>query len=106
MTALKVVVGQYGASHNREVCVGAQKIVGELPDKIKQFHKCIMIDGHTDMPTVQYDAVFVVIYIRRILESPVLTGNPHRYDSVILPCGVIHISGIAFIFYAKLALWI
>ena len=52
---------------------------------------------------VKYDAVLVVIYIRRILESPFLSLDGDGDDAVVLPCRVVQASRISFVFHAELA---
>ena len=67
-------------------------------DKIKQFDKCISLDLHRCMMAVKYDAVLIVIYIWRILESPRRIIDRDRNDSVVLSCRMIDTSCISFIF--------
>ena len=50
------------------------------------------------MLTVEYDTVFIVIYIRRILESPWCVIDSDRNDSVILSCRMIDTTCISFVF--------
>ena len=58
------------------------------------------------MLTIKYDAMLIEIYIWRILESPLAAIDSQRNNSVILSCRMIDTTCIAFILYAKLALWI
>ena len=58
------------------------------------------------MLSVKYDAMFVIVYIWRILESPFAIINSQWHNSMVLSCRMIDPSGISFIFHAKLAFWI
>ena len=58
------------------------------------------------MFAVKYDAVFVVINVRRILESPAASLDRDRDDAVVLSCRMVGTSGIAFVFHAELTFWI
>ena len=71
--------------------------------KIKQLHKGIVFDFHGDMFGVKNDTMLIVIYIRGILEAPLTAVNGDGDYSVVLPCGMVHTSGIAFVFHTQLA---
>ena len=64
-------------------------------DKIKQLDKCISLDLHRGMFAVKHDTVLIVIYIRRILESPWCIIDRDRNDSVILSPGGLHVLHIS-----------
>ena len=53
------------------------------------------------MLAVKYDAMLVIIDVRRILESPELTADFNRNNSVVLACREIKPSCIALAFGAK-----
>ena len=89
--------------NNRQICIGAYEIMRKLLYKRKQLLKGLMLDLHWNMLAVKYDAVLIVIYIRRILESPLHTAYFNRNDSVILSCRMIYSACIAFILDTKLA---
>ena len=78
----------------------------ELFYKIKQFGKCRPVDLHRNMLSVKYDAVLIVIYIRRILESPFSSVDSDGDDPVVLSGRMIQTSGIAFILHTELTLGI
>ena len=69
--------------------------------KIKQFNECISLDFHWSMLAIKYNTMLIVIYIRRILESPRSIIDCDRNNPVILPCRMINTSRISFIFRAK-----
>ena len=56
------------------------------------------------MLAVEYDAVLIVIHIRRILESPFVSLDGDRDDPVVLTGRVINAAGVSFILHAELAL--
>ena len=53
------------------------------------------------MLAIKYNTMLIVIYIRRILESPRSIIDCDRNNPVILPCRMINTSRISFIFRAK-----
>ena len=59
--------------------------MGELLNKIKQLAKGGMIDAHGNMLRIKYNAVLVIINVRRILESPPACVNFNRNYAVVLP---------------------
>lgn len=73
----------------------------ELLYEIKQLTEGRMLNLHRHMLRVKYDAVLIIIYIRRILESPRSIIDCDRNNPVILPCRMINTSRISFIFRAK-----
>ena len=58
------------------------------------------------MLLVKDNTVLIVIYIWRILKSPLLSLDRERHDTVRLSCRMIQSSGVAFIFPAQQTLWI
>ena len=75
----------------------------ELLYKIKQLAEGRMLNPHRYMLRIKYDAMLIVIYIRRILESPLAAIDGHRNDAVVLAGGMIHTACITFIFTAQQA---
>ena len=78
----------------------------ELCDKVQKLSEGCTLDLHWCVLSVKYDAVLVVIYIRRILEEPVTIVDRYRNNTMILSCRMVHTSCISLIFAAKLAFWI
>ena len=70
---------------------------------IKQLFKNRMIYFHRDVCIVEYNAVFMIVAIWRILQFPILSINPHRNRTQILPCRMIGIPGKPCVFWAELA---
>ena len=58
------------AAHHRQIGVRAEHIGRELIHEITQANESIMANAHRRVFGVEYDAVFVVIQIRRILQKP------------------------------------
>ena len=106
MSALEMVMCQNRAADNRQIRIGADKIVRELLDKIQQFAERCRFNFHRRVLRIEYNAVLVVIYIWRILHKPAAAVDCHRNHAVILPCRMIHTTGIALIFLAQQALGI
>ena len=50
MPALEMVVAQDRAAHDRKVGVGAQEIVRESLNEVKELAERVMVDGHRDVP--------------------------------------------------------
>ena len=101
--ALEVVMAQNRTAHNRQIGIGSDVVVRELPNKVKQLAECRFIDFHRHMLSVEQNAVLVVVDIRRILEEPVAPVDGHRYKAMVLPRRVVHPPRIALIFHAQLA---
>ena len=75
----------------------------EQLDKVKQLRKSAAVDLHRNVLAVEDDAVFIVVYIRRVLEAPVVSLDLDGDDPVVLSCGMVCPSGISFILHAELA---
>ena len=103
ISSLEMVMTQNRTAHNGKVGIGPEEIVGEELDKIKQLCKCVPVDLHGDMLTVEDDAVFIIINVRRVLESPFCPLDGDGDDPVVFPCGVVCASCITFIFHTELA---
>ena len=93
-----------GATHDRKVRIGPDKIVRELCDEIKQLQKRRLIDLHRRMRRVQHDAVLVVVHVWRILEAPLRTLNLDRDDTMILTRRIVHTTTVALALMTELAL--
>ena len=75
----------------------------ELLHKIKQLSEGSALDLHRGMVRVEYDAVLVVVNIRRILEKPVALVDGHRNDAVVLSRRMVDTSCISFVLLAQKA---
>ena len=106
VAALEMVMAQDGTAHDRQIRIGAHKIVRELLHKIEKLDKRVMLNLHRNVLAVKHDAVLIVINIRRILESPLVSLNRHRDNPVVLSCRMVYASRIPLIFHAELALGI
>ena len=62
-----------------------------------------MLNPHRYMLRIKYDAMLIVIYIRRILESPLAAIDGHRNDTVVLTGRMVHTACITLIFTAQQA---
>ena len=84
IAALEMVVREYGAAHDRQIGVRAEHVVRKLIHEIALAHERIAADAHGRVLRVEYDAVLVVIQIRRILQKPLLSAQRQRNHAVIL----------------------
>ena len=73
----------------------------KLFHEIKQFAERCTLNFHRCVLSVEYNAVLIVIYIRRVLKKPVTAINRYRDDSVILSCRMVHTSCVSLIFLAE-----
>ena len=96
-------MAQDRSAHDGKICVGTQKIMRELTYKVEQFHECRTVDLHRHVFSVQHDAVLIVIYIGRILETPAAAVNGDWNDPVVFSGGMVHSSGVPFILHTELA---
>ena len=95
---------QNGASDDRQIRVGASEIMRENIQKCREVHEGLMRNPHGDVVAVQYDAVLIVVGVRRILQKPFIPVELQRNQAVCLARGMIAASCIAFIFAAEQAL--
>ena len=58
------------------------------------------------MLSVKYDAVLIVVNVRRILESPLAVVDRDRHDPVIFTGRMVDATCVSFVFYAELTFWI
>ena len=103
MTALEMVMGKNRSADDRQVRVGAQEIVRELANKVKQLAESCMVDRHRRMLEVECDAVFVVIAIRAVLQAPLRIVDGYGDNAVVLTCRVSQSPRVALILRAEKA---
>ena len=101
-----MLMRQNGAAYNREVRIGADRVVREHLNKLKQTDKGIVLNLHRHMIAGQYDAMLIVINIRAVLHVPLLPGKCQRKKTDVLSCRMIQSSRIAHILRAEKALGI
>ena len=73
----------------------------ELSYEIQQLRKCIPVYLHRYMFIVKYNAVLVVVNVRRVLQIVHLTAESDRNDAVILSCGMGDMTCIALVLFAE-----
>ena len=103
-STLIVVVGQDGATDNRQVGVGSCKIAWKSLDDVQQALKGQPADGHRKVLAVQKDAMLIKVGIGRILEAPLLSRNIKTNNPVIASSWMIDTTIVAFIFHTELTL--
>ena len=103
MAALEMVMGKYRSADDRQVRIGTQEVVRELPHKVKQLAEGCMVDCHRGMLKIERDAMLVVVSVRAVLKSPFGAVDDNRDNSVILSGRVCQRSGVAFVLAAEQA---
>ena len=98
-----MIVTEDRAAHNRQIGIGADKVMRELPYEIKQPRKRVPVYLHGNMPAVEHNAVLIVIDVGRILEKPAFTAQIERDNAVVRPAWMSDPSGIALVLHAELA---
>ena len=73
----------------------------ELRNEIQQLCKCRTFNFHRHMLRIEYDAMLIIIHIRRILEEPLTVVDRHRNNAVVAACRMIQPPCIALIFPAE-----
>ena len=71
--------------------------------KVKELYKSVPLDFHRDMLSVKHDAVFIVIYIRGILESPPTLIDGDRYDPVVFSGRMVQAACVSLVLHAEKA---
>ena len=100
-SALEMIVSQNRTADDWQVCIGTDKIMRKLTDKIQQLAEAGTIDFHRCMFFIKTNAMFIVINIWGILKIPGRTVDLHRYDPMILSGRIIQTAGIAHVFGAQ-----
>ena len=101
-----MIVAEDGTAHDGQIGIGAQHVMRENLHKVQELSKHRAVDLHRRVLGVKYDAVLIVIHIRRILHKEITAAHVHGNDAVILPRRMIHAAGIALILHAQQALGI
>ena len=78
----------------------------ELLYEIKQLTEGRMLNLHRHMLRVKYDAVLIIIYIRRILEAPATLIHRNADNAVVVSCRMVQAACIAFILHTEQAFWV
>ena len=94
---------QYGTAHDRKIGIGADKVMRELPHKVKQPRESLFVYFHGNVSAVEDNAVLIVIDIGRILEKPAFCAEIERNNAVVRPARMTYPAGIALVFKAELA---
>ena len=98
-----MVMTQYGTAHDRKIGIGADKVMRELPHKVKQPRESLFVYFHGNVSAVEDNAVLIVIDIGRILEKPAFCAEIERNNAVVRPARMTYPAGIALVFKAELA---
>ncbi len=69
--------------------------------KVKQLAEGVVLNLHGNMLRVEHDTMLIIIYIRRILKSPLAAVYGHGNDPVVLSRRMIYPSRITFILPTK-----
>ena len=66
-SSLKMFMCKNRATYNREICIRPHEIMWKLSYKIQKLRKTVPVDFHWYMIFMKANAMFVIIYIWRIL---------------------------------------
>ena len=99
-----MLMRQDGASDNRKIRIGADRVVREHLNKLKQTNKGIVLNLHRHMIAGQHDAMLIVINVRTVLHVPLLPGKRQRKQPDVLSCRMIQSARITHILRAEKAL--
>ena len=108
-SALVVIMREDRSTHNRQVGIRANKVVGESVHKVKEIDKRLVINVHRNVIRVHGNAMLVEIRIRTVLESPTMLVELNGDDAQVLPGRMSArarrsaASGVALIIQAELA---
>ena len=92
------------AADDGQIGIGADEIMRELTDEIKELQKYRRVDDHRDMLAVEHDTMLVIVAVGGVLQIPVAAVDLDRNGSEILACGVVLTTRVAHILGTKLAL--
>ena len=98
---LIMIMRQDGTADNRQIRIRAQKVMREDRDEVQQIFKALAGYLHRDMLAVQYDAVLIVIRVRRVLHEPPVTGQAQWNQTMRLAGRMTGMTSIAFILTAQ-----
>ena len=74
------------AADNRQIGIGAEKVVRKPGDEIELLDERTAVDFHRCMLAGQHNAVLVVIHVGRVLQKPLLSVQRQRNEPVRCPC--------------------
>ena len=103
-SALEMLMGEYRTADDRKIGVGAQHIVRELLNEIKQLVENAVVDHHGDVVLIEHYTVLVVISIGGILEEPLGAVHLDLYGAEVLARRVGQMACEAHILSTELAL--
>ena len=101
MSTLKMIVGKNRTAYDRQIGIGTKKIMRKKLHKIKESAESSLVNFHWHMAGMKHDAVFIIIHIRRILQSEFISGKGKRYDSVVLSRRMIDASCVTLILHTQ-----
>ena len=95
--ALIVLMRQDGAADDRQVRVGADRIVREQFNELQKPDECLTVNFHRPVFIRKDDAVLIVVYIGRVLQIPGLPAQSEGNVADCLPRGVIETSRVTLV---------
>ena len=108
-SALVVIVREDRSTHNRQVGIRANKVVGESVHKVKEIDERLVINVHRNVIRVHGNAVLVKVRVWTVLESPTMLIEFNGDDAQVLPSRMSTCtrrsaaSGVALVIQAELA---
>ena len=84
-SALVVIVRENRSTNNRQVGIGANKVVGESVHKVKEIDERLVINVHRNVIRVHSNAMLVEVRVWTVLESPTMLIEFNGDDAKVLP---------------------
>ena len=108
-SALVVIVREDRSTHNRQVGIRANKVVGESIHKVKEIDERLVINVHRNVIRVHSNAMLIEVRVWTVLESPTMLIEFNGDDAQVLPSRMSTrarrsaASGVALVIQAELA---
>ena len=108
-SALVVIMREDRSTHNRQVGIRANKVVGESIHKVKEIDERLVINVHRNVIRVHSNAMLIEVRVWTVLESPTMLIEFNGDDAQVLPSRMSTrarrsaASGVALVIQAELA---
>ena len=108
-SALVVIMREDRSTHNRQVGIRANKVVGESIHKVKEVDERLVINVHRNVIRVHSNAMLIEVRVWTVLESPTMLIEFNGDDAQVLPSRMSTrarrsaASGVALVIQAELA---
>ncbi len=99
-SSLVVIVGKDRASDDRDIRIASSHIMRKLFDERKEVFERFAVDLHRNMLFIQDNTMFIVVHIRRVLQSVFSVSQIQFDDPVVLSGRMAGIARESDIFFA------